>query len=222
MSDDGDRGLARPQREPLLNAPWPSLVVVGAILASYAWQVTWGGGDAAALTLGFAPADLDHGRYSGLVTVLFVHGAWAHAILNALAALAFGPPVARFLGPSAGGVIAFFAFYLLCGVASCLGYAAFHLHDPEPVIGASGAVAGLMGAAARLIGGGERLWPIWSRPVISLSLGWAAANALLAISGATPFMPGARIAWEAHIAGFVFGLVLIKPLAWGLGRIASR
>jgi len=222
MSDDDDRNLAPPQREPLLNAPWPSLVVVGAILASYAWQVIWGGGEAAALNLGFAPADLDHGRYSGLITVIFVHGGWAHAIMNALAALAFGPPVARLLGPSVRGVIAFFAFYLLCGVLSCLGYAALHLHDPEPVVGASGAISGLMGAAARLIGGGERLWPIWSRPVISLSLGWLAANALLAVFGGVAFMSGAKVAWEAHIAGFVVGLVLIKPLALSLGRIASR
>lgn len=222
MSEDDDNAGA-PTREPLLNAPWPSLVVVGAILASYAWQVTiWGGGDAAALTLGFAPSDLDQGRWSTLVTVLLVHGAWAHAIMNALGALAFGPPVARLLGSTARGVLAFFAFYLLCGAVSCLGYAALHLHDPQPVIGASGAVSGLMGAAARLIGRGDRLWHVWSRPVISLTVGWAAANLLLAVFGTIPFMPGAKVAWEAHIAGYVVGLVLIGPVARGLGRIASR
>lgn len=217
-----DPGAGRPLREPLLNAPWPSLVVVGAILISYAWQVTLGGGDAAALRLGFAPADLDQGRWSSLITVLFVHGAWAHAIMNAVAALAFGPPVARLLGENARGVAAFFGFYLLCGVVSCLGYAVLHLHDPAPVIGASGAVSGLMGGASRLLGGGDRLWPIRSRPVISLGLGWAAANAVLAVFSVTPFMPQAKIAWEAHIAGYVFGLLLIGPLARALGRITSR
>ncbi len=220
MSERESEGPA--PREPLLNAPWPSLVVVGAILLSYAWQVTLGGGDAAALSLGFAPADLDHGRWSNLITVIFVHGGWAHAIFNAVAALAFGPPVARLLGTDLRGVLAFFGFYLVCGVASCLGYAALHLHDPEPVIGASGAVSGLMGAASRLLGGGDRLWPLRSRPVISLGLGWAAANAVLAVFSVTPFMPDAKIAWEAHIAGYVFGLLLIGPLAHGLGRVTSR
>ena len=221
MSQQDDAGGER-RREPLLNAPWPSLAVVAAILGSYAWQVAFGGGDAAADVLGFAPADLDHGRWSGLITVMFVHGAWAHAIMNAVAALAFGPPVARLLGPGLRGALAFFGFYLLCGVVSCLGYAALHLHDPQTVVGASGAVSGLMGAAARLLGGGDRLLPIRSRPVISLSLGWAAANAILAVFSVTPFMPGARIAWEAHIAGFVFGLFAIGPLAQGLGRLTSR
>ena len=220
MSDQDD--AARPAREPLLNAPWPSLAVVAAILLSYAWQVTLGGGEAAALNLGFAPADLDHGRWSGLITVLFVHGAWAHAIMNAVAALAFGPPVARLLGGNARGILAFFGFYLLCGVVSCLGYAALHLHDPEPVIGASGAVSGLMGGASRLLAGGDRLSPLRSKPVISLGLGWAAANAVLAVFSVTPFMPDAKIAWEAHIAGYVFGLLLIGPLAQGLGRVTSR
>ncbi len=196
-------------REPLFNAPWPAVAVVVAILGSYAWQSGWGGGDAAADSLGFAPADLDRHRWGALITWMFVHGGWPHAIMNALGALAFGAPVARLLGPTARGVLAFFAFYLLCGVISGLGFAALHLHDRQIVVGASGAVSGLMGAAARLIERGDRLGSIWSRPVISITLGWAAANALLGVFGLVPFMPGARMAWEAHIAGYVAGVLLI-------------
>ncbi len=210
------------RREPLFNAPWPSLVVIASILGAYAWQATLGGGEAVVPVLGFAPADLDRGRWLGVVTVMFVHGGWPHALMNALGALAFGPPVARAAGPGLKGAVLFFGFYLLCGVLSTLGYTALHLHDPTPVVGASGAISGLMGAAARLMAPPDRHpLPILSRPVISLGGSWVLVNVLMAVFGAAPFMAGARIAWEAHIAGFVAGVLLLGPmmrLAWGSPR----
>ena len=199
--------------EPIFNSPWPSLAVVASILLSYAWQAFGGGGQASADLLGFRPADLEHGRWWTLVTILIVHGGWAHAVMNALGALAFGAPVARLMGEDIKGAAGFFGFYLLCGVVSGLGYAALHLHDVNPVIGASGAVSGLMGAASRLFGGRNDLAPIWSRGVVSLGASWVIINALMAVFGATPFMPGAQIAWEAHIAGFIAGVLLIGPVA---------
>lgn len=196
-------------REPLFNAPWPSLVVVVSILVSYAWEAGWGG-EAAISALAFAPSDLDQGRWLTIVTVMFVHGSWSHAIMNALGALAFGPPVARAMGGGIRGALLFFVFYLVCGALSSLAYAALHLHSPEQVVGASGAISGLMGAASRMLGPpGTGLSPIVSRPVISLGLGWIAVNAALAATGVAPLMSGARIAWEAHIGGFVVGLVLV-------------
>ena len=116
-----DRGLQPwgaeepPAREPIFNSPWPATVVVFAILGAYAVQVIWGGGDAAALRWGFAPADLGRGRWGELIAMMFIHGGWPHAVTNALGALAFGPPVARWLGVRLRGAVAFFAFYLLCG-----------------------------------------------------------------------------------------------------------
>lgn len=197
------------RREPLLNAPWPSLAVVVAILGSYAIQLMLGG-QALSLAYGFAPADLDRGRLGNLLAMMFLHGAWIHAIMNALGALAFGPPVARLLGPGLRGATSYVGFYLVCGVLSSLGYAALHLHQIEPVIGASGAVSGLMGASARLIGRRRGLNPLTSRPVVSLAISWIVVNALMGVAGA-PLMAGARVAWEAHIAGFAVGLLLIEP-----------
>lgn len=198
-------------REPLFNAPWPALVVVVSILGSYALEAR-PGGEALMSALAFAPADLDQGRWLHIVTVLFVHGGWAHAIVNALSALAFGSPVARATGTGPRGALLFFIFYLVCGALSSLSYAALHLHDAVPVVGASGAVSGLMGAASRMLGPRRTMvGPIFSRPVMSLGFGWILVNAILAVTGVTPLMAGARIAWEAHIGGFIVGVLLIGP-----------
>jgi len=200
-----------PAREPMFNAPWPATTVVLAILGAYVVQIVWGGGQTAALRWGLTPADLGHGRWGELIAMMFIHGGWPHAIMNALGALAFGPPVARWLGTRPRGALAFFAFYLICGVISGLGYAAVHLSQMEPVVGASGAVSGLMGAAARLFGRREGLNPLNSSPVVSLAAGWVVVNAIMAVFGAGVLADGAKIAWEAHIAGFVAGVLLIGP-----------
>jgi membrane associated rhomboid family serine protease len=206
-----------PARERMFNAPWPVLAIVVVIVAGYALQARLAPGDEGIRQWAFAPADLDHGRWIGLITVMFVHGGWPHALMNALAALAFGAPVARLMGPGIKGPVLFFVFYLACGVIATLGYTAVHLHSAEPMVGASGAIAGLMGGAMRLLGPQARpLAPIFSRLVLSFGASWLVVNALMAIFGG-PFMAGATIAWEAHIAGFVAGVLLIGPFAWLAG-----
>ena len=202
-----------PVREPLFNAPWPALAIVVAIVGAYALQSTLAPGDAGIARWGLAPSQLPGRAWPGLLSVMFVHAGWAHALMNALGALAFGPPVARLMGRGWKGPLLFFLFYLACGVVSTLGYAAVHVGSTEPVVGASGAIAGLMGGAARLLGPEARpIAPILSRPVISLGAAWLIVNALMAVFGG-PFMAGGRIAWEAHVAGFVVGVVLIGPFA---------
>ena len=202
-----------PAREPMFNAPWPAVAIVAAIVIAYALQASLAPGDEGIVRWAYAPADLDHGRWQGLITALFVHGGWAHALMNALAALAFGPPVARLMGQGVKGPVLFFVFYLVCGVIATLGYTVMHLHGAEPMVGASGAIAGLMGGAARLLGPEARpVAPLLSRPVISFGGSWVLVNALMALFGG-PFMGGATIAWEAHIAGFFAGVLLIGPFA---------
>ena len=221
-SPDPQAPEAPPARERMFNAPWPALAVVGAIVAAYALQASLAPGERGIRAWGFAPSDLDHGRWLGLITVMFIHGGWAHALINALAALAFGPPVARLMGPGIKGPAVFFLFYLTCGVIATLGYTMAHLHSTEPVVGASGAIAGLMGGAARLLGPEARpIAPVLSRPVLSMGAGWIAVSVLTALFG-SPLMEGARIAWEAHLVGFAAGVLLIGPFAWlaGWRRIA--
>lgn len=204
------------RREPVLNAPWPALALVGVILGGYAIQSALLPTEVAASRFGLAAEDLAQGRWSGVVTSLFVHGGWAHAVLNALAALAFGAPVARMTGSSVRGAGVFFVFYLACGVLSSLAYAAV---APELAIGASGAVSGLMAAASRIAPAspGRPLAPLTSRPVIAMGVGWLVVNLLIGLTGAGLVPSIGPVAWQAHLAGYAAGL-LLAPAARRLAR----
>jgi membrane associated rhomboid family serine protease len=187
--------------------------VAGVILASYAIQSRVADLDTAAARWGLPPAELWRGRWTPLITDMFVHGGWIHAGMNAVGALAFGAPAARFLGLRLRGASGFFLLYILCGVLSSLGYAAVHWNDLMPLAGASGAVSGLFGASSRLIERRGALAPIRSRMVISTALSWFAANAVIGLLHFTPGMGDANVAWEAHVAGYIAGMLLIGPFA---------
>ncbi|MGC1301581.1 MAG: rhomboid family intramembrane serine protease [Caulobacteraceae bacterium] len=172
--------------------------------------------------LGFSPAELRDGRWSGLVTALFIHGGWMHAILNAVGALAFGAPVVRLFGSGGRGVIGFFAFYLVCGVLGSLGFALVRWGSPDVLIGASGAVSGLMGAASRLADRGEGLSPFLSRTVVGMAVGWIVVNLLIAFTGVDVGQGGQPVAWEAHLFGYAAGLFMLAPVAGLAGVLSDR
>jgi membrane associated rhomboid family serine protease len=203
----------RPAREPVFNAPWPALLLVALIVGSYALQSRFPD-EFVLYPLAFSSTALAEGRWWTLFTSLFLHGGWAHALMNGAFALAFGTPLARFLGDDARGAIVFFGFYLACGVLSTLGFWALHSSSPALLVGASGAVSGLMGAAARLMAGqGWRLGPIFSRPVLGMGAAWIVVNLVIGLL-AQGLMPGAGdsvVAWEAHIAGFIAGVLIVGP-----------
>lgn len=205
----------RPAREPMFNAPWPALVLVALIVGGYALQTRFAQ-DSVIETFAFSPAGLIQGRWVTLFTALFVHGGWGHALMNAAFALAFATPVARFFGERLAGAIYFFAFYLVCGALSNLGYAALHWGAADPLVGASGALSGLMGAAALLIDGHGRLGRIFSRTVLTMGAAWVLVNGLIGVLGSSwvPGTGGAPVAWEAHVAGFLAGVLAIRPFAW--------
>jgi len=209
----------RPAREPVFNAPWQAVAVVILIVGGYALQTRFPD-DAIVGAYAFSPANLVPGRWETLITSIFLHGSWAHAMMNGAFALAFSAPLARLFGPKVEGALLFFGFYVLAGVLANLGYAAVHPGGHIPVVGASGAVSGLMGAAARLIGGHGRVGPIFSRPVLGMGAAWVAINLLVALFGGAimPGAGGAGVAWEAHIAGFIVGVLMVGLFA----RLAPR
>lgn len=209
-----------PEKQPIINAPWPVVLVTGSIILAYGLQ-TRVPLNVAADAFAFSPALLGHGGAPRLVTSLFVHGSWAHALMNAAFILAFGAPVARYFGPRALGVVLFLAFYLACGALAGLGFAALHWGQPAALLGASGAASGLMGAAARLIGGRGDVGPVFSRAVTGMGAGWIVVNIIMAVAGGTliPGAGGSAIGWEAHLAGFAAGVLLLGPFAWVAERL---
>lgn len=204
----------------MLNAPWPAVALALAILGAYLWQ-THAGSEALLAQYGVSAPALREGRYGVLLTSLFLHGGWGHAAGNAAFALAFATPVCRAMGADAKGAAMFFIFYLLCGLLSGLAFALSHWGDEALAAGASGAVAGCMGATSRLMGGGPGLAPFRSRPVMSMALSWLAVNAIfgLAFVGWAPGSAGAPMAWQAHLGGYLAGLVLFAPFLSLLGKI---
>jgi membrane associated rhomboid family serine protease len=209
---------SRPPREPAFNAPWTVMALVAILIATHAARV-FAGVDVGRFAL--TGDDLRAGRWLGLISYLFVHASWAHVAMNAAFTLAFGTPVARYLGTDARGAVVFFAFFLICGVIAALAYAGLlsvleHADGPSrawALVGASGAASGLLGAAARLIEGHGRLGRIGGRTVVGMTLAWIAVNAVLGLSGLTPGAAGVPVAWEAHVFGYFAGLLLIGPLA---------
>lgn len=160
----------------------------------------------------FRPSSLwDGGWWPGLLTSMFVHGGWAHVGMNAILGLAFGAPVARLM-PGAKGALAFLAFYMVCGLVATAGYGLVHPASHDALVGASGAVFGLMGAALRLLGRQSgRLRSLMDKRFLTPAAAIMAINAVVGLLGFAPGMEGARIAWEAHAFGFAAGALLIGP-----------
>ncbi|THD79458.1 MAG: rhomboid family intramembrane serine protease [Phenylobacterium sp.] len=216
-------GEGKPAHEPMFNVPWTTLALSLVILGGYAVQSRLP--DFTLQPYVFSPAALMQGAWWTLVTHMFLHGGWLHALSNAAFVLAFGSPVARYFGTRGWGVPLYFIFYVLCGVLAALGFASVHLGSQQAMIGASGAASGLVGAAARLVAGRGRLGPIFAPFVLTMGASWLFVNLLVAgvmAAGATGLIPGtggAGVAWEAHLAGFLAGVLLVSPFAWLLRRL---
>jgi membrane associated rhomboid family serine protease len=222
VSEFDDIRQVSPVREPAFNVPWPVWTLLGVLVLAHLARLALGI-DADQLAL--LSTDLPAGRLSGLLTYQFVHGSWVHLAMNSVFILAFGSPVARFLSGGLRGALAFFAFFLVCGAAAAIAFAGFsELLDagspaagPWALVGASGAASGLMAAAARLIQGRGQLGPITGSIVVGMTAGWIAMNLVLGISGLTPGAAGVPVAWQAHIFGYLFGLLAIAPAGWVAG-----
>ena len=148
-----------------------------------------------------------------LFTNMFIHGGWFHIISNMWALWIFGDNVEDRMGH-----FRFFIFYIICGLVANFVHYFFNQYSPVPVIGASGAIAGVMGAYmvmfpySRII----TLIPIFffpfffEFPAVIYLFFWFFTQV---ISGTLHlFMPPqvGGIAWWAHIGGFVSGVILHK------------
>jgi membrane associated rhomboid family serine protease len=147
-------------------------------------------------------------------TYAFLHGSFAHIAINMVWLAAFGSPLANRLGP-----LRFSLFFAVTGLASVALFWAMHPYGEAPLVGASGAISGMMGAAARFgfhtqrssAGKAAFAGPVLpiaivlrSRGVVIFLAVWMIINLATGLLGFAPGIDG-QIAWEAHIGGFVAG-----------------
>jgi membrane associated rhomboid family serine protease len=165
---------------------------------------------------GFVPAEAWQRPWT-LITHMFLHGGWFHILGNMLYLWVFGDNVEDRLGH-----FTYLIFYILSGIGAALlqAFVAFSVGNPYiPLIGASGAISGVLGAymyffpRAKVFGFiplGIVLWPIeWPAEVF---IGfWFLSQVIYGIL----FLPSAKmggVAWFAHIGGFIVGALLARWL----------
>ena len=158
-------------------------------------------------------------------TYMFLHGSWTHLAMNSLWLLAFGTPLAVRLGAER-----FLVFSLILAAAG----AAFHLAvfwgELVPVIGASAAISGHMAAVIRFSMSGPSFAPTGTfapaeplhrvlrnpRVLIFIAI-WFGINFIFGVGIVDVTGTGAQIAWQAHLGGFIAGLLLF-PFFDPVGR----
>lgn len=205
--DDPGGNFVPHDRQPFFNAPWPAVVLLAALAAAFATQITILPDDVQN-SLALSPAALRNGAWLSLVGYIFLHSGWTHFLMNGASALAFAPPVARALGSRGRGAALFFVFFLLCGALAGLGYCLLHWKSDVVVIGASGAISGLWGAASRMLGQRGRLASPLDRQVITQAIAFAVLNIGIGMAG---LFSALQVAWEAHLIGYLAGLLLFGP-----------
>lgn len=222
---------------PTLRTPYVMFAIIGLNIAC--WALIQGFGSALPLArslceLGLIPGDLldlvppgteiplgqnlacqleGDGAWFTLVTHMFLHGGWFHIIGNLWFLWVFGDNVEDSMGP-----MRFTVFYLLCGLAAA---GAQILADPSttaPMVGASGAIGGVMGGYARLYPH-ARVQTLLFLGFYVTTLAIPAIGMLgywffIQVAGGIPALQsaGGGVAFWAHIGGFLAGLILVGPL----------
>ncbi|WP_329032761.1 rhomboid family intramembrane serine protease [Streptomyces sp. NBC_01725] len=168
---------------------------------------------------GVIPDELMSGGSHALLTpltALFVHGSWLHLLGNLLFLYVFGAMAEERMGR-----VRFTLFYLVCGYLALLAYAAANADSDQTLVGASGAISGVLGAFLCLLPTARVTslfpflfflplrFPAWIVLVFWFALQWLAAHNA---------KPGPGVAYLAHLVGFALGFVA----AWVLFRRTAR
>lgn len=221
-------------REPILNVPAAVVAALAVLMIVHVGMARLTDVDDEHLVwaLAFIP-----GRYVGLASELpggsfaswtsflthqLVHGDLTHLLINSAWLLVFGSAVARRVGTAR-----FFLFAAVCGIAGALAFMVVRWGEVVPMVGASGAISGLMAAGFRLllptIDNGDfhemresprtvRLATVGdcfqSRRMLFAIVAFVVVNFLVAFA-APVLTDAAGIAWEAHLGGFAAGLLLL-------------
>ena len=230
-------------REPVFNVPTVLVALIGVLFllqAGRTWLLTQDDDIEFLLWFAFIPARYDASLLQGLavgdvipsgigpqiwtfLTYAFLHADWTHVFVNTIWLLPFGTAVARRFG-----TFRFALMFAVTSIAGALAHLVTHYGEIAFMIGASGAVSGLMAAAVRFAF--QRGGPIesWRRPdpesylipalplsaalrnsrVLIFVVVWFAMNILFGV-GVVSILGGPQeIAWQAHAGGFIAGLFL--------------
>jgi membrane associated rhomboid family serine protease len=209
---------------PTLRPPWVTWGLVAA--TAFVWIVVQGAGldpgrmAASVCALGAIPLEVlgRPGVEAGpclpgapttgaLVTSMFLHGGWLHLIGNLWFLWIFGNNVEDSMGR-----LRFLAFYLIVGLVAALAHVAAEPDSALPMVGASGAISGVMGAYLVLFPRARVktllvlivFFTVVELPAFVYLLYWLALQLVSSAGGS-----GAGVAFWAHIGGFVAGVVLV-------------
>jgi membrane associated rhomboid family serine protease len=170
------------------------------------------------------------------VSYIFLHENVTHLAVNCVWLLPFGSIVARRLGS-----LTFILFFLVCGAAGAAAHLVTNWGVNEATLGASGAIAGVMAMSFRIVALVEAqdlpsyaaavsgdlrrhtpLAPILSSRILVWSVIWLAINLVVGVTGlgAGPGSGPQLIAWQAHMGGYIAGLLLAGPFDWLASRIS--
>ena len=211
-------------RNPLRIIPFQAVTVgiIAICAVVFVWQLTLTSetlahihlayGAVPAAVLNNAALPVEHARIPAeltLVSSIFLHGGWLHLIGNMLFLWVFGDNV-----EDAMGHVRFAVFFLACGLVASFAHVVSVPQSSTPLVGASGAVAGVLGAYLLLHPRVKVLVLAFNRipirlPAYVLLLAWIAFQILSVATGADP-----SVAWWAHIGGFVAGMILVVPLRY--------
>jgi membrane associated rhomboid family serine protease len=202
--------------------PYVNFAIIGTCVVVFLWQLSLGqpGGQHAIYGLGaipaviFGDAHLPEGfamapAWATVFTSMFMHGGWMHLIGNMLYLWIFGDNVEDSMGH-----IRYLIFYLLCGIAAVLAQSLPDTSSQVPMIGASGAISGVLGAYL-LLYPKARVLVMIPLGVIMKAHYLPAAVVLgfyfvfqVVMTAMTP-SGGGGVAFAAHLGGFVAGVALI-------------
>lgn len=223
-------------KEPIFNAPAGIIALLGVLIAIHAGRGllspdtdNWFVGLMAFIPVRFSdPAALElpggaAALYTSWITHMLMHASVLHLAFNSVWLLAFGGAVGK-----RAGSLRCIVFATVCGIAGALTFLWFNWGKFAPMVGASGAVMGLMGAAMRFLypalndaGGSLRDLHASLRAVPLMTFGQAITDIrvimtaimliIINMTAAAGLGPGASdgtIAWEAHAGGFLAGFLL--------------
>ncbi len=157
---------------------------------------------------GVSATALASGRYETILLHMFAHGGFFHLLMNSLGLLEIGGLVTARLGGFGRGWARALLAYGLAGLSSMAFYLSFHPQGNVPMIGASGAIYGLVGLllGIRLIEELEDVELARLPGAVALFVRNNLLFLMLLLIGGVLAGIGSSVAWEAHLGGFLFGL----------------